>query len=759
MEISKWEEMKEKLHQWHSIETEPPFTEIEALRMLDATKRQERVLSTFDEVLIYSIIIYYRMKRNKSEAFFIELLQQYKKVDFPNVALQLLSMKDYLSFYNVLKVIEFDQFYIRETDFDPVKLKKARSFLDQISELQPNISLETKPQQDSITKVYNELLHVLEQTEKILNEIIYMLEHRKSQQDIAIYNEMIDKLKNLIHLFHDALPNFIKEEQEKDPIEQLDEMVGLVEVKQFIHQYYRYLKYQKMRKEQGFQMIDEQGLNMVITGNPGTGKTTIARLLADIYYRLGLLETNQVIEVNRSQLVGSFMGQTEENTLNYVKKAIGGVLFIDEAYNLKRENQTGNDYGQAVIDTIVSAMTSQEYQGKFALIIAGYPEEMRQFLWSNQGLRSRFPESNFIELPDFDDEELMKIAEEAALRNDYFFTEKAREAFKSLIEKSRVDDSFGNARTIHDLVLKVIFHIGASQSLPMEGDWLDHMRITYTDVQDLVEPTDDEDPNQKLEQLIGLSDIKDEVKKLSAFVSIQQERKKKGLPSIPIQLHSVFSGNPGTGKTTVAKLFAQILKQCGLLKRGHLVVASRSDLVAGYVGQTAIKTRNKIREALGGVLFIDEAYALNRGQKDFGKEAIDTIVDEMTKHNENLVIILAGYQREMESFIASNPGLESRFKKYFHFNDYTADELLEMTKFYVKQYQYQLTDDALHYVKKQFEEEPVNGNGRFVVNLINEAAQYQAFRIQMENTAIEDITKLTKKDMELAWKAIRGTNK
>src|SRR5690606_11870532 len=204
-----------------------------------------------------------------------------------------------------------------------------------------------------------------DQTKKILSEVIYLLEQRRSGHDMAIYNEMIDKLKSLILMFHEYLPTFIKEEHKKDPIEQLDEMIGLVDVKQFIHQYYHYLKYQKKRKEKGFQMIDEQGLNMVITGNPGTGKTTIARLLADIYYQLGLLETNEVIEVNRSQLVGSFMGQTEENTLNYIKKAVGGVLFIDEAYNLKREDQTGNDYGQAVIDTIVSAMTSQEYQGKF----------------------------------------------------------------------------------------------------------------------------------------------------------------------------------------------------------------------------------------------------------------------------------------------------------------------------------------------------------------------------------------------------------
>ena len=753
---SEWERSREKLHQWQSIEEEPPFTEIEALRLLDDNENRNEKISSFDQVYLYSVLIYHRIKREVSEDFFVQYLTSFTREELPDVARQLLSIKKYLSFYTDLEELDFNQYYIRETDFDPVKLKKAKAFLHEIDELQPVTTTEVKPPETQLTKVHDELVHVIDQTKKILNEVIYLLEQRRSGHDMAIYNEMIDKLKSLILMFHEYLPTFIKEEHKKDPIEQLDEMIGLLDVKQFIHQYYHYLKYQKKRKEKGFQMIDEQGLNMVITGNPGTGKTTIARLLADIYYQLGLLETNEVIEVNRSQLVGSFMGQTEENTLNYIKKAVGGVLFIDEAYNLKREDQTGNDYGQAVIDTIVSAMTSQEYQGKFALVIAGYPEEMRHFLWSNQGLRSRFPDSNFIELPNFNDEELMIIAEEAALRNDYYFTSEARRRFMSLIEKARVDESFGNARTVNDLVLKVIFHIGASKSIPMQGDWLDHMRISLEDIEKLDEPNDDKNPNERLDELIGLSEIKEEVKKLSAFVTMQQERKVRGLPSIPVQLHSVFSGNPGTGKTTVAKIFAQILKECGLLKRGHLVIASRSDLVAGYVGQTAIKTRNKIREALGGVLFIDEAYALNRGQKDFGKEAIDTIVDEMTKHNENLVIILAGYKAEMEEFIASNPGLESRFKKYFHFQDYTAEELLEMTNFYVESYKYELEEEALNYLKKQYDEHSVTGNGRFVVNLINEAAQYQAFRIQMEKTKIDEITNLTKKDIELAWKSIRG---
>ncbi|MGF9826804.1 AAA family ATPase, partial [Brevibacillus agri] len=237
-----------------------------------------------------------------------------------------------------------------------------------------------------------------------------------------------------------------------------------------------------------------------------------------------------------------------------------------------------------------------------------------------------------------------------------------------------------------------------------------------------------------LQSLIGLEAVKAELKKIAAYVAVQQERAARGLPKSAIELHAVFTGNPGTGKTTVAQLYAQMLQEVGYLKRGHLVTASRADLVAGFVGQTAALTRRKVREALGGVLFIDEAYALlGPGQQDFGQEAVHTLVEEMTRHAENLVVVLAGYSGEMNGLLLSNPGLLSRFKKYIHFPDYSVEELVQILEQAAQKAGYVIEDNAVAAIRQRLEkasqEQRLHGNGRFSYNLLQEAIQNQALRI------------------------------
>lgn len=749
--------MLEQLKEWNSLEQMPPISEVEALRYMDEYEFEEKE----GKALLYVILAYHRIKRHPGKDRLAEQFIDEAKVLDPNHPLvtELYESQQLMRAYTILKNTPLEQWVLHETDHDSAKAKKAKSIYSDVSYLiqqwDEELAHKTIIDASSRLKLYQDVYEELNDLAEMLEEAISSIENRRIRIPVKEINERTRRLSDNQDEIYKRLPTFLTDQSFQNPLEAFDHMVGLKDVKTYIRHYYHFLRYQQQRKSYGFSMVDEPGLHMIITGNPGTGKTTIARLLANIYHELGILDTKEVVEVNRSHLVGSYVGQSEENTMNYVKQAIGGVLFIDEAYSLKREGQTGNDYGQAVIDTLVSAMTSKDYGGKFAVILAGYPEEMRQFLWSNPGLRSRFPEQNHIELPDYQIEELMTIAEQTAMDNDFFFTRPALKEFASLIDKERVDESFGNARTVKNLVLKTVFQKGAQEAERDKHHWLDHMRISTQDL-DWENTSDDEvqSPMERLDELIGLANVKEEVRKLSSFVQAQQKRKETGYPVVPIQLHSVFSGNPGTGKTTVAEIYADVLKECGLLKRGHTVVVSRSDLVAGYVGQTAIKTKRKIREALGGVLFIDEAYSLYKGGRDdFGKEAIETLVDEMTKHNENLVVILAGYQQEMEQLVESNPGLSSRFKKYFHFPDYTEDELIEMTHYQAMQYGYHFNEWAESFLLEKYRDHKIRGNGRFINNLVNEAIQFQAIRIMSDEAG--DMNELQLEDLEKAWNMIR----
>ena len=268
-----------------------------------------------------------------------------------------------------------------------------------------------------------------------------------------------------------------------------------------------------------------------------------------------------------------------------------------------------------------------------------------------------------------------------------------------------------------------------------------------------------EDLQAELDGYIGLAAVKKEVKALVNLVRVYQLRREHDLPTEELSLHMVFSGNPGTGKTTVARLMARIYHSLGILSKGQLVEVDRSGLVAGYVGQTAIKTRKVIDQALGGVLFIDEAYALNgSGENDFGQEAIDTILKAMEDHRDDLVVIVAGYDGLMDDFIHSNPGLESRFNRFLHFDDYTLDEMMAMFDMRCKKACYTLAEEAREpvraYIAQASRDAVSFGNGRGVRNLFEKLLTAQANRVAgLETVSKEDLMTILPADVAAA----RGT--
>ena len=254
-------------------------------------------------------------------------------------------------------------------------------------------------------------------------------------------------------------------------------------------------------------------------------------------------------------------------------------------------------------------------------------------------------------------------------------------------------------------------------------------------------------PYERLDRLVGLEGIKKDIKDTASFALVQKKRRELGLHNVPVSLHLVF-----TGKTTIARMLAAIYKDIGVLSKGHLVEVDRSALVAGYVGQTAIKTQKKIQEAMGGILFIDEAYSLVSSGNDFGQEAINTILKAMEDYREDLIVIVAGYPDLMENFIESNPGLKSRFNKYINFPDYSTDELVRIFRTFCKEYDYRLDRDAERKLKELIEKieedkEDDFANARTIRNLFEKVVTGQARRIAFEDPDKDELTRISAEDI------------
>lgn len=267
---------------------------------------------------------------------------------------------------------------------------------------------------------------------------------------------------------------------------------------------------------------------------------------------------------------------------------------------------------------------------------------------------------------------------------------------------------------------------------------------------------------KELDDLVGLNNVKKHINEIYAFMEIQKRRTREKLHTESQALHMVFKGNPGTGKTTVARILGKLFREAGILPKGHLIEVERADLVGEYIGHTAQKSREQIKKSLGGILFIDEAYSLARGgEKDFGKEAIDTLVKGMEDHQDNLIIILAGYGIEMNKFMQTNPGLRSRFPIHINFPDYSTDELMAIADMMLQQRQYSLSSGAKEELRMLIETLPNlhehNGNARLVRNLIERAMRVQAVRlVSLKEITREDLLMLSREDVLGARESVQN---
>lgn len=540
-------------------------------------------------------------------------------------------------------------------------------------------------------------------------------------QNICIKNE--DELVKLFTLQEEG-KSLKKIEKE------IEELIGLEEVKQSLKELKLYLQNRTRRAERGADS-DLISLHMLFKGNPGTGKTKVARMLAEYLKAVGYLSEGHLIEVDRSGLVSEYIGQTAIKTMGKIEAAMGGVLFIDEAYALARGGE--NDFGKEAIDTLVKAM--DDYRGEFVVIFAGYPAEMDDLLDMNPGLQSRISHRFFFK--DYTSEQMVKIAELVAKSQGYVIDKRVIQLLPEHFEGFQIQgktDS-GNGR----LARRVIEDAIRKQSVrTIHDDNLSEEELNLLLLEDFgLEEKAPFDLENELQSIIGLEHVKDMVRTLYRQELINKKRKEIN-PAFKHEqsLNFIFTGNPGTGKTTIARVIADLFKSIQVLKKGHLVEVSRSDLVAGYIGQTAIKTEKVFRRALGGVLFIDEAYALAQGgENDFGKEAIDTLIKLIEDYRGSVSVILAGYEDAMEEFLRMNEGINSRFTNRLHFDDYSVDELYSIALNIFEDKGFHLSDKGNDALKHYIIEFCVNvdGNGRFIRNMVEELIRIQSERVFMED--------------------------
>lgn len=531
----------------------------------------------------------------------------------------------------------------------------------------------------------------------------------------------------------DCIPKY--QSQSRSPEEvlgDLNDLIGLEAVKREFRNIYtmRQMKLEGKGKPR---------YHMLFSGNPGTGKTTVAQMAADLLYGMNVIKTNKLVTAKPSDLISEYVGTTGSKTLEVIKRAYDGVLFIDEAYGLAN---TERGRGAEAINVLIQEM--ENHSDKLVVIFAGYKEEMRALLKTNPGIASRIGREIIFE--DYSLEELVQIFHHQSRKEGFTLDPSAAGNLEDCINSRMTREFFGNAREIGNIL----------QSL--KEAWSEEHYSTDSGEEGKPEPEKVflprhferiMPPKQSLSihDLVGLDTLKQKLDAFKKQVMYQKHLRSMGMPALSdFNMHMIFTGNPGTGKTTVARMIADDLYAIGILKSNRLVVAERKDLVSTIIGGTAQKTEDMIKKAIGGVLFVDEAYSLvSHSERDFGREAIEVMLTAMEDHKADTIFIFAGYSEEMQDFLAMNPGIQSRIGYTFHFDDYTADELTKMFSDKMDKAGFVVSAEALSQVKDlmaYFSGTKNFGNGRFVNHVIQQTVSQRAnrdFSVEFRDILPEDI--------------------
>ena len=580
----------------------------------------------------------------------------------------------------------------------------------------------------------------------------------KTAEDI--FTSFISRGSAAVMIEERDIRGYVPEERSLEQIlSDLDRYIGMDEVKKAVKEIAFTVHNNIQRAQRGLGEQEKVGIHIVLTGNPGTGKTTIARKLGEILESIGYLDSGHVVEVDRSKMVSPYQGETPKVVDRLCDKAMGGILFVDEAYTLAPLSSGGekDQQGTQALEQLMKRM--EDDRGKFVVIAAGYRQEMENLFRINPGVRSRF--SYFLNIDDYNPDQLFQIMMVFAKEKKYQFTQEAQELTQKMITElyNSRDKDFANGRTMRQLFDKICAK-QAERLQQVDIKTLSNEQLMTVDVQDIPynapQAVDYTECLSKLNGMVGLAGVKKEISNLAAFLNLQIRR---GETNTFQGKHYVFTGNPGTGKTTVARIMADVFRTLGILSRGQLIEADRSKLVAGFAGQTAIKTNQLIDSAMGGVLFIDEAYTLKSNDQDsFGAEAIDTLLKRLEDDRGKFICIVAGYTDNMHDFIDANPGLKSRFTQTIHFDDYTPDELTQIFLNLAKGKNFTVDEETKATIHRQFEQLYLRrdknfGNAREARRIFDQAIEKQSQRlVTMMGTPDfkeEDMYRITSADLEV----------